>query len=101
MRDEQEYRQGLAMSGIPLHMHDGYIRYLMEGIKPGHFLMAVLSNDLREACARGDLENQRALYQHVYFLFNYCPGHCWGSPESVNEWISIHQAQREAKIPDV
>lgn len=92
VRDEGYYRAKLTSSGVPEHMHDGYVLYLLHGISPGSFGLAVLENDLREACARADEENQRALYRHVYFLYNYAPSGCWGSPEQVNEWIARHRS---------
>ncbi len=94
MKEKAFYRQGLATSGVPRHMHNGYLRYILEGTQPGDFLMAILSNDLKEACARGDLENQQVLYQHVYFLYHFAPSNCWGSPEAVKSWIESHQIRR-------
>jgi hypothetical protein len=86
-RDEQWYRQKLAASGVPEHMHDGYVRYLLNYLEPGHFLYAVLMNDLKEACARADEKNAAALTQHVFFLYNYAPASCWGSVENVMKWL--------------
>lgn len=90
---EDVLRDRLSKSGVSQHMHDGYVLYLMYGIAPGSFLQAVLENDLREACARADEDNQRALYQHVFFLYNYAPIACWGSAEHVSAWM---EQQREA-----
>ena len=36
---------------IPQHMRGGIERYVMNGVPPGSFLTAVLSNDLKEAFA--------------------------------------------------
>lgn len=101
MRDEAECREKLFESGVPSHMHDGYVRYLLHGIPMGHFGTAVLENNLREACTRGDVDNQRALYQHVFFLYNYAPSASWGSPEKVNAWINAHARQRRAEHEEV
>lgn len=93
---EPWYRNKLAVSGVPEHMRDGIVNYLVHGIEPGSFYRAVLENDLREACLRADDTNQRALYQHVAFLYNYAPIAAWGSPVEVADWITSHQARREA-----
>ena len=89
-RTESWYIDKLNSCGVPKRMHGGYIRYLLDGILPGHFLRAVLSNDLKEACGRGDEENQRLLARHVFFLYNHCPGNSWGSLEAVERWIDAH-----------
>ena len=91
-RDEAFYRAKLVESGVPDYMHDSYIRYLLHGIEPGSFLLAVLINDLREAVARADRANQAALANHVRFLYNHAPGNCWGSPERVREWLVGEEA---------
>jgi hypothetical protein len=72
---------------VPSHMHGGLIRYLECGIEPGHFLYAVLSNDLRRAVERADLTNLHRLADYVKFLYNYAPSSSWGSPERVSDWI--------------
>lgn len=73
---------------LPSHMREGLLLYLRHGLPPGHFLMAVLSNDLAEACARADDENRRLLYDYVYFLYNHAPRAAWGSPENVEAWMA-------------
>jgi hypothetical protein len=72
---------------IPEHCRQGLLDYLRYGVPPGHFLQAVLSNDLAEACGRADSTNQRALFEYVFVLYNYAPGAAWGSPEKVKAWI--------------
>jgi len=93
MRDELYYREKLAAAHIPEHMHDGYVLYLLHGIPPGSFLTAVLTNDLREACGRADEVNRAALYQHVFFLYNYAPRNALGSLENVREWMQQHSSE--------
>jgi hypothetical protein len=72
---------------IPAHMRQGLLDYLRYGMRPGQFLQAVLSNDLAEACARADVENQLALFAYVFVLTNYAPSASWGSPDRVRAWI--------------
>jgi len=85
----------LRKYGIPEHMHFGITAYIVHGIPPGHFLEAVLSNNLREAAARADSENQAALFQWVNWLYNEAPSQCWGSPEKVTKWIESKRAERQ------
>jgi hypothetical protein len=72
---------------IPFYMRDGLADYIRFGQPPGHFLLAVLCNDLKEACGRADETNQRALYDYVYVLANYAPMGCWGDADKVRAWI--------------
>jgi len=75
-------------SMLPERMHGGVRRYIEDGIPPGHFLTAVISNDLREACARADEENQRLLFDYVRFFYCHAPQSCWGSPDRFAAWVS-------------
>lgn len=69
-------------------------RYAEEGIPTGGFLRAVLSNDLREAFGRADMENRATLYEIVSYCYNELPGSCWGSPERYEAWIAKHAESR-------
>jgi hypothetical protein len=98
----------LSESGIPYHMHDGLTHYILTGRRPGSFLEAVISNDLREAVSRADSPNQQALAKYIIFLYNYAPIGSWGSPEAFERWrrlggyeglISLDAAMA-AKDPD-
>ena len=81
--------EGLSLlEAIPTRMFGAALRYIVEGIKPGHFLSAVITNDLRDAIARADEENQAALVEWVQFFYNYTPGYCWGSTSNMKNWIN-------------
>lgn len=84
----------LASSNVPEYMHDGMILWLTEGIPPGSFLTAVLSNDLREACSRADETNRQHLYDYIFFLYNYAPSAAWGSEQNVVNWAQSHARRR-------
>jgi hypothetical protein len=75
------------MQGVPEHLRDGLLRYLEHGIAPGHFLLAVLTNDLMEAVGRADPESAAGLVSLCSYLYNETPGLCHGSPEKVAAWI--------------
>lgn len=67
---------------------DAYVRYS----RPvGHFLTAVLSNDLREAIARADLHNQAALVEIVKYVWRTAPFDAWGTPERVRKWLAHNE----------
>jgi len=72
---------------IPTRMNGGLKRYVLEGVRPGDFLQAVISNDLKEACGRADEENMRNLPAYAAFLYNHFPVGSWGSPEAMEKWI--------------
>ena len=75
---------------------DGLKRYVEHHIPTGDFLKAVLENDLTEAVARADDENQRVIPIYVSWLYNEAPSKCWGSPEAVRAWLA-HAAIRALK----
>jgi len=74
---------------LPEHMHQPIVRYVLHHLRPGHFLSAVLSNDLVGAVGRADDANVAVLKGWVQFLYNCeeVPGDCWGSPRHVDEWL--------------
>jgi hypothetical protein len=73
-------------SRIPEHTHAALVRYIEFGGTTGHFLTALLSNDLKETVARADSENIQAIPLLVGWLYNRAPSACWGSPEKVARW---------------
>ncbi len=72
----------------PEHLRDGFRRYIEEGVPTGHFLHAVLSNDLMQACTHADETNKTQLYQIVYFIHNQLPYSCYGSTAIVGIWLN-------------
>lgn len=75
-------------SRLPAHMQDGMRLYIENGIPPGSFQTAVLSNDLMGAFRRADDVNRMAILDYAMFLFNEAPCGCFGSPEHVKDWIA-------------
>jgi len=65
---------------------EGINRHVLHHQPVGHFLTAVLCNNLREAFARADNGNQKVLFQIVSYCHNQIPGVCWGTPEKVKAW---------------
>ena len=73
-------------AGVPDHCIDGLIRYIVDGIKPGTFLQAVLRNNLVDAASHADEINRHHLFAYAVFLVSYAPSGCWGSAEAVKAW---------------
>lgn len=80
-----DYMEGLER--LPERMRDGIVRYIERGIPPGHFLTAVICNDLKGAFQRADDENTALMRNYVSFFYNYAPGDCWGSKQEMDDWI--------------
>jgi hypothetical protein len=68
--------------------------YLTQGVHTGDFLFNVLCNDLAGACAHADMENRYRLFDIVSYLYNDCPGACWGSKEKVHAWLAMDPNDR-------
>jgi hypothetical protein len=88
-----EIRRDLDRAGIPAHLHGGLIRYVVDRIAPGHFLTALLENDLVGVINRGDtseVENTALIKAWVSVLYNCeaIPAISWGSKERVDAWLS-------------
>lgn len=79
--------KGVQELNVPFHNVDSIKYYITEGIAPGGFLQAVISNDLREAVGSADHMNIVALPNLVRFFYNYAPGVCWGSEEKFHEYL--------------
>ncbi len=78
---------------IPERMMEGIQLYVEHGIYPGHFLRAVICNDLQEAVVRADDENVENLQAYVAYFCNEVPSDCWGSVQKMKDWINNHAAK--------
>lgn len=72
---------------IPEHGREGLIGYLVNGRKPGSFLTALLTNDLKGVFAHGDEYNRRAVNAYVAFLYNHAPMTSWGNSQKFEQWL--------------
>ena len=68
----------MAELGVPEHLCGGLKRYLVNRIRPGHFLTTVLENNLREAVSRGDENSLAGLKPLIIYLYNHAPSEAWG-----------------------
>ena len=76
----------LRRAGVPEHLHDGLVDYLVGHLRPGSVLRAVLENDLLASVSRADETSAAAIVPIVRFLCNYAPIIAWGSPAHVQAW---------------
>ncbi len=63
--------------------------YVQHGCQPGHFLTAVLENDLVGAFGRADYEAMENLKHIIAYCYNKIPSDCWGSKERVSQWKGL------------
>lgn len=73
---------------VPEHCRHSILIWVMEGRLGGHFLEAMLSNDLMKTFQYADGPNSRAMDSWTKYLYNYTPSGCWGSTEKVTEWAN-------------
>ncbi len=87
LMEDAKIRQDFSQ--IRQNIVEGINRFVLLHERKGHFITAVLSNDMREAFARADEENIRTMFQIVSYCHNEIPGVCWGSPEKVKAWLDV------------
>ena len=76
----------IAYNRLPPYMQAPARAYIEHGVPPGVFLRAVLRNDLFDAFARADDDNQREMLEWARWL-NSIPGAAWGGLGRVDAWI--------------
>ena len=72
---------------------EGINRYVLRHQPTGDFLMAVLTNNLKEAFGRADEDNRQVLHEIVGYVYNEIPGVCQGSAEKYKAWIQMDMAE--------
>lgn len=65
------------------------VDYVLQGAEPGHFLAAVLENDLGKAAERADGFNRRMLYEWAMVMYAAVPSRAHGSRAKVDAWIKL------------
>ena len=76
---------------------EGINRYVLRHQPVGHFLTAVLPNDLRTAFGRADPENEKILHDIVGYCYNEIPGMCQGTAAKYKAWTEM----AEDKWPNI
>lgn len=93
--DEWLEQKAFPLLQIPVYMHGALARYIIYGLPPGGFLIAILENDLKGAVLRADTNNKEYLVEWVTFIINEIPANSQGSPEIVEAWMT---SRREDSI---
>ena len=73
---------------IPEYTQGALKQYVEDGLSPGAFLVAVLTNNLMGAIFTGDNNNLKALKEICMFVYNDIPGNAWGTKEKMTKWIA-------------
>jgi len=73
---------------IPLTTIESLHQYIDHHLPVGGFLSSVLSNNLVDAFARADSNNQSALLELITYCHWEIPSQCWGSEEKVRNWLN-------------
>ncbi len=85
---------------VPDRMMGGIRRYIEHGIKPGDFLVAVITNNLLDSVTLSDDENLVNLPAFVHYFYNEAPAICWGSKEKMDNWVKAKHEERVRKKRD-
>jgi len=80
-------RQHAEYCRIPAQVLASLYGYVEHRQAPGHFLNAVLRNDLFEAVGRADKESRAALAELVCFIHMEVRSDCHGTPEKLKQWL--------------
>ena len=72
---------------IPPAVLNSLYNYIQHHQCPGHFVQAVLSNDLDGAFRYADRDSLAAMHDIVQFVHHELPGNAHGSPEAVASWL--------------
>lgn len=86
----------LRYADAPAHILDGINRYVLNGIEPGSFVKAVLSNDLAGALTRADTASWRGIHDILEYCRCEIPAICWGSPARVKLWQGMKSPAKNA-----
>ena len=76
---------------IPERLRGGLERYRDSHVRTGHFLEAVISNDLRSAVQHGDSDSIAAIREIVWWLERELPSEAFGSRSDFAHWISYRE----------
>jgi hypothetical protein len=70
------------------YMKDGIYEYVYFGRPVGHFMYALLTNNLKDTYAHADTLNKARLGDWVHFITREVPHRCQGSTNRVDIWMS-------------
>lgn len=71
----------------PSHIQEALLDYANNRHEHGHFVTAVLENNLEGAVVYADERNLPVLPHIVAFTWEHVPREAWGSPQKVSAWL--------------
>lgn len=74
---------------LPSHLLRSISDYVEFGQPQGHFIQALLCNDLKGVAERADEYNAPLIHLWVKYLYNHIPMGAWGSKESYDNWVKM------------
>lgn len=83
----KRWHETVRWGAIPEYMKPCIIDYVENGKIEDDFLIAIVSNDLKAACAAADNLNQHLILSYVQFFYNNAPSVCWGGKMPVGDWM--------------
>jgi len=88
MKDRQEaLTERMKRFNLPEQIRSGLLYYICFGVLHEGFLIAVLTNNLKDAINNANSINIKLLEEYIRFLYSEAPNDCYGSVEKVNAWI--------------
>jgi hypothetical protein len=81
---------------VPGHLWGGFARWVLFGVVPGHFLQAVIKNDLFGAMGRADDGSKAGLPQLCMAFYNYTPAGCFKSSDALKDWGGLFPEKVDA-----
>lgn len=84
---------------IPEHMKKSLSDWVLYAQRPGSFLWAVITNDLRAAVRTADDENLRLLPTYVAWFYWEAPSGASGDPERATTWKGL-APRREGSLDE-
>lgn len=76
---------------IPARTKDTIDNYVGKGWRPGHFVSAMLANDLKGAFGAADIINRHYMFEICSYIYNEIPCKSHGSYQAINDWIAMIQ----------
>ena len=86
---EDEIDTGFNTYNLPIYMQTSVYRWVRYGNRPDHFLLSILTNNLKLAVDYADDTNITKLVAWVHFCYWHLPSLCWGSIERVDNWKGL------------
>ncbi len=75
-------------SVLPPHLRSGAKAYVERRVRPGHFLLCALENDLANAVLSADCDTLAAISDVAQWLRHDAPRECWGSQVAADAWLT-------------